>query len=347
MRPQANKKMVGTKTTNRNMVEQNDDFLAYVKFQGDLVAEGYLDTRKAAEALLGIDEVIRYFLYQVDKDLQKLEIEIPVRIRKGSWEALIPHDVIGWIITAGGAGITAYATTALNKMAENDFKDKGIKDVFKKVIKSIKWVIKIATHVKSLAVKEFLNVEFKQVDFDVLVGIKNENGELLYVPKEYLEIYKNCPEKLFARLTKIVEKGRELEIGFNPNEKADKDDTSPCVNVNIGDKMIFVKENNDDEVLFPELIHDQYVELSGHITRGNENSNTIGFEYNRHILTCAPRQGSITHYKDKMFSNCIIKGFVDRLSDDGSINEKRPKISFIDLVEMPNDEGRQVNLFSS
>lgn len=331
--------------TPQTMTEQNDNFLAYVKYQGDLVADGYMDTRKSAEALLGIDEVIRYFLYQVDKDLQKIEIEIPVRIRKGSWEALIPHDVLSWILTAGGAGITAYATTALNKMAEHDFKDKGIKDVFKKVIKSIKWVIKIATHVKSLAVKEFIGVEFKQDDSEILVGIKNENGELLYVPKEYLETYKNCPEKLFTKLTKLIEKGRELEIGFNPNEQVDKDDTNGSVNISISDKTIFVKENDDDGVLFPELIHEQYVELYGHITRGNENSNTIGFEYEGHILTCVPREGNIKQYKDKMFSNCTIKGYVDRLSDDGSINEKRPRISFIDLVEKTNDEGKQTDLF--
>jgi hypothetical protein len=327
------------------MIEQNDNFLAYIKYQGDLVADGYLDTRKSAEALLGIDEVIRYFLYQIDKDLQKVEIEIPVRIRKGSWEALIPHDILGWIIASVGAGITTYSATALKKMAENDFKDKGVNDVFKKVVKSIKWVVKIATHVKSLAIKEFTGVDFKQDDSGILVGIKNENGEMLYVPNEYLEIYKNCPEKLFNRLTKFIEKGRELEIGFNPNEQVDKDDTTRYVNINFGDKTIFSRENDDDRILFPELIHDQYVELYGHITRGNENSNTIGFEYEGHILTCIPKEGNIKQFKDKMFSNCTIKGYVDRLSDDGSINEKRPRISFIDLVEKSKYDGEQKDLF--
>jgi hypothetical protein len=329
------------------MTEQKDNFLAYVKYQGDLIEDGYLDTRKSAEALLGIDEVIRYFLYQVDKDLQKVEFEIPVRIRKGSWEALIPHDVLGWLLTAGGAGVTAYATTALNKMAEHDFKDKGLKDVFKKVVKSIKWVIKIATHLKSLAVKEFLNVEFKQENAETLIGIKNDKGEILYVPKSYLEIYKNCPDKLFVRLTKIIEKGRELEIGFNPNEVLDKDDTTPSVKIDINDKSVFVKENNEDEILFPELIHDQYVELYGHVSRGNENSNTIGFEYQGHVLTCLPRQGNIKEYKDRMFTNSIIKGYVDRLGDDGNINEKRPRISFIDLIEKPKDNNKQAELFST
>lgn len=327
------------------MIEQNDNFLAYIKYQGDLIEDGYLDTRKSAEALLGIDEVIRYFLYQIDKDLQKVEIEIPVRIRKGSWEALIPHDILGWLLTAGGAGITAYATTAFNKMAEHDFKDKGIKDVLKNVIKSIKWVIKIATHVKSLAVKEFIDVEFKQDDSEFLIGIKNNKGEILYAPKEYLEAYKNCPEKLFMRLTKLIEKGRELEIGFNPNEKVDKDDTTRSVNINIDDKTIFAKETDDEGILFPELIHDQYVEFYGRVTRGNENSNTIGFEYEGHILTCLPKQGNIKQFKDKMFTNCTIKGYVDRQSDDGNINEKRPRINFIDLSENSKDNGQQSELF--
>ena len=329
------------------MTEQNDNFLAYIKYQGDLVENGYLDTRKSAEALLGIDEVIRYFLYQIDKDLQKLEFEIPVRIRKGSWEALIPHDALSWLITAIGAGVTAYTTTALKKAAENDFKDKGLKDVFKQVVKSIKWVIKIATHVKSLAVKEFVNVEFKQEGADTLIGIRNENDEILYVPKTYLETYRNCPDKLFVRLTKLIEKGRELEIGFNPNEVLDKDDTIPFVKIGINDKSVFVKENNEDEILFPELIHDLYVELDGHVSRGNENTNTIGFEYQGHILTCIPRMGNVKEYKDRMFTNCIIKGYVDRLSEDGNINEKRPKISFLDLVEKNQEDSKQTGLFKT
>lgn len=327
------------------MTQENENYLAYIKYEGKLVEEGYLDARKSAEILIGIDEVFKYFIYQIDKDLQGKEIEIPVRIRKGSWEALIPHDIAGWVVAGGGAGLTAYLTTALNKMAEHDFKDKGFKDVLKTVIKSIKWVIKISKHLNSMVIKKFTDVEFKEVNSETIIGIKNDKGELLYVPKLYLELYKNCPEKLFSKLTKSIEVERELAIGFNKNEPKDTDDTDDIIKIGINDKSIFSKYSDDNELLFPELIHNQYVELEGHVTRGNENSNTIGFEYNEHILTCMPSQGNIADFKDRLFTNCLMKGHVERVNESGELIEKKPRIRFSELLTI--DPLEQPNLFNT
>lgn len=326
------------------MAKTSIEFLAYIKYEGALVSEGYLDARKSAEALIGIDEVIRYFLFQIDKDLQASEFEIPVRIRKGSWEALIPHDLTSWLLTAVGAGIVKYTTTAVTEIAKKDFKDKGIKDVFKDAIKSIKWVIKIAKHLNSLVVKQFRDVEFKEEAGETLVGIKNEKGETIFVPSRYLDLYQNCPERLFSKLTKLIEEERVLEIGFNEKEVLDRDDPDRSVKIGVAEKYIFTKNQEDDEIIFPELVHGEYVELEGHVTRGNENTNTIGFEYLRHILTCLPSQGNIKNYKSLLFTNCTIKGYVDRMDDEGNINEKKPRIRFIDLIEIPKP-GNQLDIF--
>ncbi len=327
------------------MASESEDYLAYVKYEGASVEEGYLDARKSADALIGIDEVIRYFLYQSDNSFQQISFEIPVRVRKGSWETLIPHTLADWLLTAIGTAATAYAGTALKKIAENDFKDVSTKDIVKKAIKSIKWVIRIAKHVHSLVQKQFIEVDFKQEGGQVLVGIKNTEGEVLYVPQEYLELYKNCPDKLFSKLTRNVNPERKLEIGFNPSEPVDKDDTKEPVDITMADKFIFTKEDEDDEVLFPELVHNQYVELDGHVSRGNEKTNTIGFEYKGHILTCIPTQGNIKMYKTQIFTNCVLKGYVDRMDEHGRAIEKRPRIKFIDLVSV-TPPGEQINMFS-
>ncbi len=311
-----------------------DDFVGFFKYEGSLVQEGYFDARKSAEALIGIDEIMRYFLFQISKELQEKDIEIPVRIRKGSWEALIPHSLSEWLITGTGVALTTYATTALKKIAENDFKDKGTKDVTKEVFKAIKAVIKIAIHLKSLVIKSFEDVKFKDEDGIILVGIQNENGELLYVPEKYLEMYKNCPEKLFSKVAHHIEPERELEIGTNIDEVLDNDDIVQSVKVGFRSKSVFYKAPDENELLFPELTHGMYIELDGHISRGNENANSIGFEYMRHILTCYPVNGNIKDYKDVMFTNSKIKGTVDRRDDDGNINEKKPKIRFVDLEEI-------------
>jgi hypothetical protein len=97
--------------------------------------------------------------------------------------------------------------------------------------------------------------------------------------------------------------------------------------------------------LFLELVHNQYVELDGHVSRANENTNTIGFVYKGHVLTCIPHQGNINIYKTQIFSNCVIKGYVDRIDAQGNIVEKKPRIKFIDLVSAQPPK-QQPTLFS-
>lgn len=326
-----------------NTINNKDqDYIGYFKYEGKLVEDGYMDARQSAEALIGIDNVFRYFILQVDPKLQEIDFQIPVKIRKGSWEALIPQDLQQWLITAVGLAVSTYGTTAAKKMAENDFGEVGFKDVLKKVFQSINWVIRIAVHVGSLARKQFIEAEFKEDNKgEMLVGIPNEKNEMLYVPKGFLDMYINCPEKLFSLLTKSLDPEKSLQIGINDKEEPIANRT---VNINFRDKFIFTKEEETNETLFPELKHNQYVELEGHVTRGNENANTIGFEYLKHILTCSPIQGNIKDYKEILFTNCILKGYVDRMDKDGNNIESRPRIKYIELKEIKSNNS-QATLF--
>ena len=311
-------------------------YLAYIKYEGKLVEDGYLDARKSAEILIGIDEIARFFLFQENKDSAKLAIDIPIRVKKGSWIALLPSDLTGWIITAIGAGITTYGTTSLNTIAKNDFKDITSKDIANKMVKGIKWTIEIIKHIKKKKVKQFPDARIELREGIQTVGISNENGDLLYVPLEYLELYTKVPEKLLDKLTKQIEEERELEIDFSEENKGDKDDTGAPAKITYSQKSLFYEEQEEEDILFPELRHGMYVELEGHLTRGNEKTNTLGFEYKGHILTCIPYEGSIRREKQTLFSNCTIKGYVDRLSKDGTFKEKRPIVRYLKIEN--NDE---------
>jgi len=123
------------------MTQIDDRYLGHLKYYGNLVDEGFLDTRKSAQALLGFDEILRYFIYQEDKTLNEIEFEIPVKIQKGSWMAIIPENIEDWLKLVIGTGLTTYAVTAAKKMAENDFKEIGLKTIFKAAFKNIIWVI--------------------------------------------------------------------------------------------------------------------------------------------------------------------------------------------------------------
>ncbi len=314
-----------------------DKFLAYFKFEGELVKDGYFDARKSAEALIGIDEIFRYFLYKKSPELSNLDFELPVRTRKGSWETLIPENIGDWIQLALTTGSAYYAGTAIKKMAENDIGDRGFKDVFKGIIKGIKWIIQIGKHLKTLNKKKFEKVKFKEINGVQFVGIYNENNEILYVPKNYIELFAEIPETIFSRLTRLVEEDRELKIGFNENIIPDKDDTIKEVSISNIDKYIFYKLDEED-ILFPELKHNQYVELDGHITRGNENSNTIGFAYQNHILTCYPISGKIIDDRTYFFGDCTIRGYVNRIDKAGIYIEKRPRIAYMDIQPIKKND---------
>jgi hypothetical protein len=159
------------------------------------------------------------------------------------------------------------------------------------------------------------------------VGLPNEDGEYLYVPVEYFEIYVECPTKLLSDIASVIEPERQLKIGVNEDGKFEE------VSVTEKDKHIFyLDEPEDNKILFPDLVHGARVELDGVVTRENGVTNSIGFRYNDHILQCHPSEGSVIRYKPHLFLPCKIIGTVNRETDEGTFDEPRPKIVFDDLV---------------
>jgi hypothetical protein len=309
------------------MMQSYENCIGYLKYTGSLVEEGFLDTRKSAKALLGFDEALRFFLIQEFPDFKDHEFEIPVKIQKGSWEALIPDTIEKWLLTGVGVASTTYLTTAAKKMAENDFKDFSFIRLFREAIKSIQWFIKIGKHVGNLKKKSFERVKWS--DGNNEVGIPNEKNEYLYVPKKYLDLYAKTNSNLLAKLADLIEEERCLAIGVVENgEKIE-------VRLPYSYKYFFTEE--DPEIIFPELEHGLPVELEGSTTRGNENSNNIGFRYKDHILTCYPKSGSIVSYKNALFEKCKILGRISREDKNGNIILSRPNIIFHDLIPIAQD----------
>ncbi len=42
----------------------NNETLAYLKYDGELTDEGYLDIKKSADVLYGVDKSLRYFNFR-------------------------------------------------------------------------------------------------------------------------------------------------------------------------------------------------------------------------------------------------------------------------------------------
>jgi hypothetical protein len=318
--------------------KDEEKVLAFIKYDGESVSNGYLDARKSGEALIAIDETLRYFIIQEEPSLSELEFDLPVRVRKGSWETIIPQNIDALIIKAGATWVIGkYVGSALSEMAKNDLKDVGFKSIIKKSFQGLVWVIRIAMHVGTMAKNKFDNLKFSHDNSKVL--ILNANGEELWVPTKHIETYINCPNTIFSKLANLIEEKRDLSIGVD-------DGNVDFVKINNSKKAVFVKEETEEELLFPELEHGKYVEIEGHITRGNEKTNTIGFLFKDHILTCIPVNGNVKDRKDLLFTNVILKGTVNRLDKNDSIKEKRPRIYYTKVVTIDsNNTDKQPQLF--
>lgn len=317
--------------------KESHSAFAYIKYEGALVEDGFLDARKAGEALLGIDEALRFFINHEDPDLQKIDYEIPVLVNKGSWETLFLENFDALLLEkAVNRQVGRFFDTDLEKLAGGRFQEFGFKAIFKDAFRGMTWVLKMAKHLGYLT-----NRKIEHLDFigDNKVSLVNDEGKTLHVPAQYLKLFAACPHDLFRKLVVVIEEGRELVVGYNDSKDAN------YVRIGSDKKFIFIPNEDENEVLFPDLQHNSYVALEGHISRGNESSNTLGFLYQDHVLTCYPNEGNIKTFKGALFTNVIVKGFVDRLDKKtGELIEKRPRIRFTEISSNePTD--RQLKLF--
>ncbi|TEB13794.1 hypothetical protein Psfp_03395 [Pelotomaculum sp. FP] len=208
-------------------------------------------------------------------------------------------------------------------MAEKDFHDFGFKDVFKMSLKAIQWTIRIGKHLGNITKKKFENVKFRNNYTEI--GIPNSEGEILYVPKNYFDLYLSVDSELFKDISLIVEDERRLAIGV----REDSGYVEETITTRY--RAIFTQEEEVEEVLFPELEHGQNVILEGEITRGNERANSLGFLYKGYVLSAYPQSGSIVRFKHSLFLKVRIHGIISREDDKCQLATRKPKIIFHDI----------------
>lgn len=309
---------------------EDKEYIGYVKYEGSLVDAGLMDARKAAQALIGFDEIVKFYAGRQASRLRDMDYDLPVLIKKGTWSIQILENLALWVAASAGIVGTTYLATAAKKLAENDFDEIGLKDVFRKALEAAQWTIRIGKHVKDLTKKRFENIKFGVNDNEI--GIPNERGEYLYVPKFFFDLYIDTSPKLLEKIARLIEPDRTLVIGVVKNG----DETIEHVPYSL--RRIFTQEEDEDEILFPELIHGLSVELEGELTRGNETSNTVGFKYQDHILTCEPEVGSIVRFKKALFLWCRMHGRVSRADKDGGYSAMRPRIIFSHVEPLEQEQ---------
>jgi hypothetical protein len=303
--------------------------IGYLKYKGDLVKSGLIDAKTAGNALVGLDEAIRYFNEKQSPEFSALDYQIPVKIEEGSWIAMVMATL--------GAGVGAFALGYLKKagekMAENDFKDIGLGDVFKKSIDAFQSLLRLSKHTKKDRDWDLTKVHI--TNDRKLIGIPNEQGEIIYIPYDYMNWFKNFPHSIIPKMTDSINDERELIIGLK------NDDEPEEVVITKQDKHIFskVEEEIYDDILFPEFKHGDNIRLEGKLRRGNESSNSLGFEYKGHMINCIPESGTVVKFKEALFEKCVIVGTISRYSKNHKIFDKRPTIIISHVVQL-NDQSQ-------
>ena len=239
------------------------------------------------------------------------------------------------------AGIfgTAYLKKAGEKMAEKDFQDIGFSDIFRKSLLALKNLVDLIKHKKGNINWENEDFHIEQKNDSFFVSIKNESGESILIPIEQLEWFKNIPKESLEKIVQGVMVGQSLSIGVR-NENENFDSTS----ITNEEKSLFLssEEDEQEEVIFPELVHGETTQLEGKLVRGNEKTNSLGFEYKGVILNCHPTKGSIRQYKSSLFLKCKIDCYINRHEKSDLILDKKPTLHIERVEPLESD---QLNLF--
>lgn len=307
--------------------------VGYIKYTGRDVERGVIDAGSAGSALLGLDEALRYFNTQQSPGFASLEYDIPVQTRAGSWEAI----VLAGAAAVGGAFALGYAKKAGEKLAERDFTDLGMKDILRKSLDAVKTLAKVVKHTRRSRGWEQARFAMEGAEADVV--LLNDRGEELRLSAEYFRWYQTMPPHLLLRMTSVVRRERVLTIALA------EDQSSQQVEVLEEDKPLFetsAEDEIEDDFLFPELIHGNRATLAGRLIRGNEASNSVGLEYQGHVINCVPVKGSIRQYKAALFLRCRVHGLINRHTKSRFVADRRPTLILERVVPLEKDKQKKL-----
>lgn len=302
----------------------------FIRIDDDSIVNGVIDIDSVEKLVSGARETLTYFMKKEDSDLNAVKsLNFPIQTREGCWELLVPvfTYAAGTATGALAKGLNAYAVRYGTLRAEQRFDEKDTTQIYRDAFAKLQSVIKIAQHLDTVSNKKALNI--KQVDMKKGTGLLiNDKGNVLSVTMEEVSTFSSCPDRILRSIASVVTDRRTVSIGYHYGGKTHQEV------IDIESKSIFAPDEDTGEAVLPDLHEGEYVELVGYVRRGNQRTNTIGFEYEGHILTCEPNKRLITGFINQHYKKCKISGVVQRTTQAEVANGKsdRPRIFFDDLI---------------
>lgn len=332
------------------------EYFAYIKYEGENIQGGLFGVRDAADALLGFDVALRYVLEKELPELRRIKYDIPVKIREGSWEGLLPDQIEQYIQVVQAIGIkgvlnvslAVYLTRLASQAATEGLFSTGVaKDVkraFELAVRVVQGAIAYVKHLKGYE-RDPGTVKLSKDGSQVIVY--NKEGVPLSIDAELYERIRKCPKRLLCGLAKPVIAGRKLHIGLR-HGKVWTDQI-----IEEKDRILFCDEEEMVDEL-PELVDGESVSVDGVVVRANEKEQSFGLQYKNHVITCKPvkgktivmfKEGIISHSSGKLYhTNVTVHGTVERVTEEGNYKTK-PRIFVSEVIPIDVDEDRQGELF--
>lgn len=312
-----------------------EDNTGFIRVDDDSIVNGTIDIDSVENIVKGTREALTFFIKAQDGEFAKEKsLNFPVRTREGCWELLLPAiGYAGGIVTGAVAkGMSAYATRYGTLAADKKFAEKDLQDIYKQAFINLQAVIKIAQHLDTISNKKSLDL--KQINMNTGKALLvNDKGNGITVTLDEVKIFSACPDKILRSIATVVTDRRTVSIGYQFNGMVSQE------TIDIDSKEIFAPEEDPGEPVLPELQDGQHVKLVGFVRRGNQKTNTLGFEYGGHVITCEPNRKLITGYIEQHYRKCEMTGVVVRTSKSEIAEGKtdRPRVIFDDLILLANE----------
>src|SRR5690606_18617704 len=134
----------------------------------------------------------------------------------------------------------------------------------------------------------------------------NGQGNVHSVTAENIEALVQCPEGILWKTASVAIDFGTVSIGYINDGQIYES------LIERDSKENFAHEEGRKEPIHPQLMDGEYRTLRGNVSRGNQITMTIGFQYDGHIITCEPNDKLITGYIGAHYKTCDITGRITR-----------------------------------
>lgn len=314
------------------MPETSIQKIAHIRYFGEKTKNGIIDLTSASYALAGLSEILRFFNSKQNDIFTDLDYEIPIKVQEGSWEtAILDNPITSTILLGGSIFAASYLKKAGEKIAENDFKDVSLRKIIERSMSALIEFIKIKK--QGFSLEQIKNSKDFVRNGIIYTSLLLPNGATLEVEHDFLEWYKKMPPSMMQKLVYIIEEERRLEVAVEIDGILKKE------TITENEKEIFITntKKEEEELILPHLIHGKRYQLEGVLTRGNQSSNSLGFQYSGHTLNCYPETGDVVKFKDSLFKKCIIDCHVNRNMKTSLKMDRKPTLIIISSLPVMDE----------